>query len=58
MGLPNKVLIDLADIVDIGDLEEAINEWLAREYGFAVNDYIFSRTIVVEDIEWNEEEQY
>ena len=56
--LPNKVEIDLVDLTNIRDLIEAINEWLAREYGFATNDYNFSHTIVVKDIEWDTEEHY
>ena len=51
--LPKEIEIGIDELINDDDMSEAINEYLAKHYGFCTNGYCYGGSIIVKNIDWD-----
>ncbi len=51
--LPQEIEIGIDELINDNDMSEAINEFLAKKYGFCTNSYCYGGSIVISNIDWD-----
>lgn len=54
--LPREIEVGIDELINDDDMSEAINEFLAKKYGFCNNGYCYGGSIVITNIDWDTEE--